>query len=173
MEKFTATIHQFGEQGEKTGWTYIEVPESVTEKLQPGIKKSYRVKGKLDKFSIAAVALIPMGGGRFILPLNAAMRKGICKKKGALVQVALSYDAEPLQAPADFLECLEDEPAAKHFFATLKQSHRTYFIKWMAGVKSENAVAKRMAQVIKALAQQQDFVAMIRSHKEERDRFGR
>jgi Domain of unknown function (DUF1905)/Bacteriocin-protection, YdeI or OmpD-Associated len=173
MEKFTATIHQFGEQGEKTGWTYIEVPESVTEKLQPGKKKSYRVKGKLDKYSIAAVALIPMGGGRFIIPLNTAMRKGISKKKGAVLQVALAYDPEPLKAPAGFLECLEDEPEAKHFFDSLKQSNRTYFIKWMAGVKSENAVAKRMAQVIKALAQQQDFVAMIRSHKEERDRFGR
>jgi len=29
MEQFTATILQFKEQGEKTGWQYIEVPQEI------------------------------------------------------------------------------------------------------------------------------------------------
>ncbi len=168
MIQFAASIKQFGQQGEKTGWTYIEIPPDLAESLSPGNKKSFRVKGKLDHFSIKGVALLPMGGGTFILPLNAAMRKGTRKKKGGMLRVQLALDKEPLQAPSGFMECLEDEPEAKVFFETMKLSHRNYFIKWMSDVKSEAAVAKRIAQVINALSHKQDFVQMIRSQKAER-----
>ncbi|MES2329090.1 MAG: YdeI/OmpD-associated family protein [Bacteroidota bacterium] len=165
MVHFTATIKQFAQQGEKTGWTYIDVPEDIAQELKPGNKKSFRVKGKLDQHSIAGVALLPMGAGNFILPLNAAMRKGTHKKKGGMLNVQLAVDTKPLATPAGFVECLEDEPKAKAFFEKLKPSHRNYFIKWMGGVKSEAAVAKRIAQVVTALSYEQDFAAMFRSVK--------
>lgn len=165
MVKFTAKIHQFAAQGEKTGWTYIEVPQDLAEELMPGNKKSFRVKGKLDSFAIAGVALLPMGGGNFILPLNAAMRRGTGKKKGAVLQAQLTVDKAPLYIPPAFLECLDDEPAAKVFFDGLKLSQRNYYIKWLGGVKSDEAVAKRIAQAIDALSKGKDFVAMIRSLK--------
>jgi hypothetical protein len=47
MVQFTAIIKRFGQQGEKTGWTYIEVPAAMAEQLVPGNRKSFRVKGKL------------------------------------------------------------------------------------------------------------------------------
>lgn len=165
---FTTTIHQFAEKGEKTGWTYIEIPADIAQQLKPNTRKSFRVKGKLDKHSISRVALLPMGGGRFILPMNAAMRKGTRKKKGSLLQVQLTVDMNPLETPPGFMECLADEPKAQTFFDQLKPSHRNYFIKWIGGVKTEAAVAKRIAQVITALARRQDFVAMLHSHKAER-----
>lgn len=165
MVSFTTTIKQFGQQGEKTGWTYIEIPADIAGQLVPGNKKSFRVKGKLDAYPISGVALLPMGAGVFILPLNAAMRRGIKKKKGAMLQLRLSVDKEPLKPPSGFIECLEDEPGAKDFFDSLKPSHRNYFIKWMGGVKSETAVAKRIAMVVTAMIRKQDFVAMIRSIK--------
>lgn len=170
MVKFTSAIHQFAEQGEKTGWTYIEVPVDIAQELKPGNKKSFRVKGKLDKYPIEGVALVPMGGGRFIMAVNAAMRKGIGKKKGAMVMVQLQIDNNLLQPTPDFMACLEDEPKAKAFFAQLKPSHRNYFIKWMAGVKSEAAVAKRMATVITALSKGQDAVAMFHNLKAEKQK---
>jgi len=40
-----------------------------------------------------------------------------------------------------------------------------YYIKWLGGVKSEEAVAKRMAQAVTALSKKQDFVAMVHNHK--------
>lgn len=170
MVTYTTTIHQFGEQGEKTGWTYIEVPADVAQQLKPGNKRSFRVKGKLDKYPISGVALLPMGGGSFIIPLNATMRKAIKKKKGGMLEVKLAVDHNPLEPPPGFLECLADEPGAKAFFDQLKLSHRNYFIKWMGGVKSEAAVAKRIAQVITALSREQDFVGMIRSQKASREK---
>lgn len=165
MIRFTATIRKFDEQGEKTGWTYIEVPQDLADQLKPNTKTSYRVKGKLDKHSIAGVAMLPMGAGTFIIPLNATMRKAIGKKKGAMLDVQLAVDNMPLQPPPGFMECLADEPRAKAFYESMKLSHRNYFIKWMGGVKSEAAQAKRIAQVITALSRGQNFVEMIRSAK--------
>ena len=74
MVQFTATIHKFEKQGEKSGWTYIEIPADIAQQLKPGNKKSFRVKGKLDQFKIAGVSLLPMGGGSFIMAINATMR---------------------------------------------------------------------------------------------------
>src|SRR6185369_14642663 len=94
---FTATLLQFAEQGEKTGWTYIQIPAKLAQQLKPGNKKSFRVKGKLDDYAIKTVALIPMGGGEFIMAVNATMRKGIGKRKGAKVKVQLQVDSKPIQ----------------------------------------------------------------------------
>ena len=35
MVRFSTVIKQFSDQGEKTGWTYIEVPHEIAEKLKP------------------------------------------------------------------------------------------------------------------------------------------
>src|SRR5260221_10117014 len=92
MIKFTTTILKFDSKGEKTGWTYIEVPSEISQQLKPGTKKSFRVKGKLDNYSIRRIALLPMGNGDFIMPLNASMRKGIGKRKGHSLNVQLMPD---------------------------------------------------------------------------------
>ena len=38
MITFSAILLRFAEQGEKTGWTYIEVPAVIAQKLKPGNK---------------------------------------------------------------------------------------------------------------------------------------
>ena len=131
MVSFTTTIKKFDRQGEKTGWTYIEIPAGIADELNPGVKKSYRVKGKLDNFKIKGVALLPMGGGVFIIPLNAAMRKAIGKRNGAKLKVLLETDNDPFRMNADFMECLADEPIAKKHFESLPGSHQKYFSKWI------------------------------------------
>lgn len=168
MPKFTLTIHQFGQQGEKTGWTYLEFTEDIVAALKPGTKKSFRVKGKIDQFPISGVALMPMGNGSFVMPLNATMRKGIKKKKGAKVELQVTIDKEPIQPPPGFMDCLEDEPKAKACFEKLSLSHRNYYIKWLGGVKGEAAVAQRMAQAINALSKGLDFGGLNQQLKEER-----
>ena len=75
MIQFTTTIHKFEKQGEKTGWTYIEIPADIAQQIKPGNKKSFRVKGKLDNYKIAGVSLLPMGGGSFIMAINGCHAK--------------------------------------------------------------------------------------------------
>jgi hypothetical protein len=166
MVKFSATIQQFGQQGEKTGWTYIAVPQDITGKLMPGNRRSFRVKGMLDDYEFAGMALIPMGGGSFIMVLNANVRKAIKKKQGAMLKVQLEVDHKPIEVPEDLELCLADEPRAQEFFSKrLTLSHRNYFIKWIAGVKSEAARAKRIARAVNALAREMNFAEMLRWEK--------
>src|SRR5438105_3187060 len=161
MVSFTTTLLQFASQGEKTGWTYIEVPADIAQQLKPGNKKSFRVKGKLDHFAIQSVALLPMGGGRFILAVNAAMRKGIGKRKGAMVTVQLQVDNKPLQINSDFMECLQDDPEALDFFNTLPKGHQAYYSKWIDSAKTEATKTKRIAQAISALAKGLNYGQML------------
>jgi hypothetical protein len=167
MIEFTATLKQFAEQGEKTGWTYIEIPADIAQALKPGNKKSFRVKGKLDKYVIDHVALLPMGGGIFIMAVNAGMRKGIGKKKGAMVKVKLQEDKKEFEFNKDFVDCLSDEPSAKAFFNTLTGSHQRYFSKWIDSAKTEQTRTKRIAWAVTALSKKQGYSEMIRSHKRE------
>jgi len=38
--EFKAIILQFDEQGEKTGWSYIAVPEDLAVQIKPGNRKT-------------------------------------------------------------------------------------------------------------------------------------
>ena len=161
--KFTATMHKFGQQGEKTGWTYIEIPAAIAQKLNPGNKKSFRVKGNLDAYKISGVALIPMGGGAFIIAVNASMRKGIGKRHGAMVEVRIQVDKKEFEFNKDFMICLEDEPAAKLFFTTLSGSHQRYFSKWIDSAKTQPTREKRITKAVNALARKWSYPEMLRA----------
>ncbi len=138
----------------------------------PGNKKSFRVKGKLDAFAIAGVALMPMGDGNFIMAVNADMRKGIHKHKGAMLQVTLEVDRDyKVEVPADVQECLDFEPDANKFFFSLPKSHRDYFIKWINSAKTEETRSKRIVNMINALAKGMGYNEMMRAMKAERDRY--
>jgi len=165
MIDFTATLNQFADQGEKTGWTYIEIPADLAQQIKPGTKKSFRVKGKLDNYKISGVALLPMGNGSFIMAVNATMRKGIGKKKGAMVKVKLEVDKKEFQFNKDFMECLADEPAAVEFFQTLAGSHQRYFSKWIDDAKTVETKTKRIAWTVTALSKKQGYSEMLRSHQ--------
>lgn len=166
--RFTTTIHKFENQGEKTGWTYIEVPADIAQQLKPNNKKSFRVKGKLDNYKIDRVALLPMGGGTFIMAINGTMRKGTGKKQGAMLKVQLQLDEKAFLFNKDFMECLADEPAAEKFFQTLQGSVQRYFSKWIDDAKTEQTRTKRIAQAVSALAKSTNFTQMIRNLKKEK-----
>lgn len=173
MISFSATILKFGSQGEKTGWTYIVVPAKVAKKLNPGVKKSYRVKGKLDDHKIEKTSLIPMGEGDFIIPINAAIRKGTGKRLGATLKVQLEIDKSPILPPGELIECFKDEPEAYKYFNSLPQSHRNYFTKWIDTARTEPTKTKRIALVVKTMVRKMDFGAMLREERDERKLLGR
>jgi len=165
MVSFATTILRFDEQGEKTGWTYIEVPAELALQLKPNNKKSFRVKGKLDEYAISGVALIPMGEGHFIMAINAAMRKGLGKRKGAKVAVRLELDDSAPQISADMLDCLADEPKAMEFYKTLSPGHQKYFSNWIESAKTAETKAKRLAMAVNAMARGLHYGLMMREQK--------
>jgi uncharacterized protein YdeI (YjbR/CyaY-like superfamily) len=114
-----------------------------------------------------------MGKGDFILTVNAALRKGIGKRKGATVKVQLEMDYEPILPPVELLECLQDEPEALKYFNSLPQGHRNYFTKWIESAKTEPTKTKRIAMVIKTMVHKMDFGTMLREDRDERKMLGR
>jgi len=168
MITYTTEILKFKEQGEKTGWSYIEIPAKIAQKIKPDCKVSFRVKGKLDDFAIKQVALLPMGGGDFIMPLNATIRKGIHKQKGATLKVQLEEDKSDFTFNADFIACLEDEPEAMKFYKTQPGSHQKYFSKWIDSAKTDATKTKRIAMAVNALARHLRYNEMLREDKAKR-----
>src|SRR6478735_11611956 len=110
MVVFSVIISKFNSYKEKTGWSYIEISERQAEKLKPGTRVSFRVKGLLDNFPIQKAALLPIGDGKFILPFNAAMRKGTKKKDGDKIKVHLELDERKITPSTEFIRCLKDDP---------------------------------------------------------------
>ncbi len=163
MVQFTATIHKFGKKGEKTGWTYFEMPADIVQQLKPGNKKEFKVKGRLDGYAIRRVSVLPMGGGLFIMPLNTVMRRAMGKKQGAILTVQLTEDKSDFVFNKDFMDCLDDEPAAKEFFQSLTGSHQRYFSKWIDSARTEATKTKRIAMAITALARKRGYPEMIRA----------
>ena len=163
MIQWEASIKKFDKNGEKTGWTYIDVPKDLAEQLEPGNRKGFRVKGKLDDHAFELLALIPVGGGDFILPLNADTRKAIKKQKGSTVNVKMEVDHNEIQPPADLIDCLNDEPTAYNYYQSLPRGHRNYFTKWIDSAKTETTRAKRIAATVNAMVYKWDYGQMIRS----------
>jgi Domain of unknown function (DUF1905)/Bacteriocin-protection, YdeI or OmpD-Associated len=169
MIQFKTTILRFQEQGEKTGWTYITIPSRLAQQLKPGTKKSFRVKGKLDNYAINGIALLPMGGGDFIMALNAAIRKNIGKRRGDTIHLQLEADNKSLQVSTEFMECLSDEPTALEHFNAIPKSHQMYFSKWIETAKTEPTKTKRIAMALSALSKKMGFSEMIREYKKLKD----
>ncbi len=165
MLSFTAILKKFNEQGEKTGWTFIDVSSDQANILKPNTKKSFRVKGRLDNYAFEGVALVPIGEGNFIIAINATMRQAIKKRKGDTVYVQLAFDEKGYQLNKDFLACLHDEPKAITHFNTLPKGHQNYFSKWIELAKTIETKTKRITMAVNALAKQMGYPEMIRAHK--------
>ncbi|MCW3074782.1 MAG: hypothetical protein JWP69_1851 [Flaviaesturariibacter sp.] len=172
MVAFNAILKKFGQQGEKTGWTYIDVTVDMAQQLMPGNKRSFRVKGKLDAHKIAGVATIPMGEGAFIIAVNATMRKAIKKRQGEIVKVCLELDKQEVEPSADLIACLKEEPNAYKHFQGLPKSHQNYFTPWIESAKTPNTKAKRIAQAINGLEKGAQFGEVIREIKRQKEALG-
>jgi hypothetical protein len=166
--KFSTTIERFDKQGEKTGWTYIEVNSVQAQKLNSGVKVGYRVRGKLDDFTFEKTALLPMGNGAFIMPLNAKIRKAIGKRQGDKIKVELELDVRQLTPSADFMKCLKADPEAMKFLKTLPGSHQRYYSKWIEDAKTTATKTKRIVMALTAFSKKQRFNEMMRANRQEK-----
>ena len=75
MFAFIAIINKFEAKGEKTGWTYVDIPKDILIKLKRKDKKAFRIKGLMDDVKFEQISTYPMGDGEFIIAINADLRK--------------------------------------------------------------------------------------------------
>ena len=166
---FQALVKRFQSMGEKTGWTFIDIPIKVAETINPGVKKAFRVSGKLNEAVFEQLALTPMGGGHFILAIKKELQKKGRINVGEIVEVEMMKDDRPLLINKQLLEVLKDEPDASSYFHSLAQSHQLYFSKWIDSSKTEATTTKRLAAILNALCRKWDYGQMIRNEKRDKD----
>lgn len=163
MIKHKTIIQKFKEKGEKTGWTYVEIPQQIAEQLNKNCKKSFRIKGKIDEIILQPISILPMGDGSFILPLNLSLRRKIKKPIGEIVLLNIELETKEYVLNTDFVECLQDAPQAWQHFNSLTQYHQNYFSKWIDQAKTTDTIVKRIIQAVNALAQGWGYAEMIRN----------
>lgn len=168
MISFTTKIKRFEKNGEKTGWSFIEISQRQATQLNPGVRVSFRVKGKIDQHAIQKTSIIPMGDGNFILPINGTIRKATGKAEGDAISVKLELDERKLTLSPIFVKCLKDDARAFDFFKTLPKSHQNYFSKWIESAKTPGTKTKRITMAVIALGQGQGFNEMARANRRER-----
>ncbi len=166
------TLERYKYKGEKSGWTFVKISADEAHSLKPNNKKSFRIKGSIDKLVIKQLALIPIGEGQFILPVNGSHRKVLKKEAGDNVLIAIEEDNSELENSADLLACLEDEPRAEAFFNTLSKSHQRYFSTWIEGAKTIETKTKRLSQSLSGLSNEMDYGQMVRFFKKKKDENG-
>lgn len=170
MLTFQAQILKFNSNGEKSGWSYIEISRAFAQQLKSDYRRSFRVRGKIDQESVAGLALTPMGEGHFILALKASLRKKIGKEEGDIIRLELEEDTDfKMEIPRDLELCLCEDETWINRFLSLTKSHQHYFIKWINEAKTEITRTKRIALTVEAMEKQLDFGAMIRMDKARRN----
>lgn len=166
MIEFKAVLGKFKAQGEKTGWTYFEIPAEIATKIKPNFKKSFRVHGKLDHVDFKGVSLLPMGEGNFIMPVKAELRKQLKKLKGYEVNVKMEEDTTPFVLSYDMLKCLREDKKALAFFKKLAPSHQKYYSNWIESAKTAGTKAKRIAMAMHAFSEGLSYAEMLRENRE-------
>lgn len=161
-----AEIECYGEMGEKTGWSYVFIPQAIAHQIKADCRKSFRVKGKIDQVAISGMATVPIGEGDFIIALKASLRKDLRKEAGAVVELQLEEDKDfKIEIPEDLELCLSDEAQLLENFLKLPMSHRNWYINWLNSAKTEPTRTKRILKIINAMDKGWDFGTMMRDGK--------
>lgn len=165
VTEIKGVLERFGRKGEKSGWTYVLIPAAKAQSLSKA-RNTFRVKGFIDQHEIRQVALVPMGDGDFILPVNGEMRRAIKKSKGAPVLLSLQLDPSELVPDRDFIDCLAEDLRALANYEKLTRGHKNYFTKWIGTARTEPTKASRIAMALDALSRGLGFAEMLREKKD-------
>ena len=165
MPTFKSIIQKFANKGEKTGWTYVDVPPDIILKLKLKNKKEFRIKGVIDNVKFERMAVYPIGEGNFIIAINAELRKKLGKKEGATIAIKFELDKSEALQSQELLDCLSEDAVAKKQFESLNLSHKNYFHRYIYSAKGATTKAGRIVNVINAMYKKQNFGEMLRGLK--------
>jgi hypothetical protein len=165
MHSFTAIIQKYANKGEKTGWTYVDIPLDILLKLKRKDKREFRIKGLMDDVKVERLACYPVGEGNFIIAINGELRKKLGKKEGAKIHLKIALDESAALQSKELLDCLKEDKVALKQFNSLLLSHQNYYHRYVYSAKGDATKAGRIINVINAMHKQLDYGEMIRSLK--------
>ena len=126
--------------------TGIEVPVQIIEQLAAG--KRPLVKVTINNYTYASA--IAAMEGTFMLPVSAEVRENAGIKSGDTLEVTVELDTQPrvIEAPADFREALDANPAAAQFFEGLSNSNKKYYIGAIEQAKTAGTRTRRIEKAV-------------------------
>jgi hypothetical protein len=138
---------------------YVTVPVKIAKAFQ---KKGFiPVKIKVNGHPFLA-NLVPVRGGRHRLYLHGLMRKKAMAQTGDRVVIELAYDpklrVEPMSRPLEGI--LKSHPAARNNWENLSPSRRKEINRYLNRLKSDAAVRRNLARVMKCLEGRGDWFGL-------------
>ncbi|UPT72340.1 MAG: YdeI/OmpD-associated family protein [Flavobacterium sp. JAD_PAG50586_2] len=85
------------------------------------------------------------------LAVKAEIRKAIKKEHGDTVKLVLFLDEPQMVIPADFLECLREEPKLLQLFESYPEKQKKEITDWIFSAKTEDEKITRMAKTLEKL----------------------
>jgi hypothetical protein len=135
------------EQIEGGGPFYVSIPAAVSKAI--GRRGIVPIVATVNRVAEVRASMIPCGGGRHRLRLNAATRDGAGARLGSRVAVALRVDENPVADPApdDVVQALREAGALAAFerFPVGKQNH---IVQWIERSAREPTRVKRIAMTV-------------------------
>ena len=126
----------------------LDVPAAVSEAF--GVRGYVPVVGTADGVGLTAT-LVPVGGGRHRLFLNAAIRQAIGKGAGDSVEIQIRLDASDRtpEIPPELQEALS-EGGATAAWEALAPSRRKELLVWLADAKRDQTRTARIGRIVQA-----------------------
>ncbi len=143
MPSFATTLVQIGNN------VGIEVPPEIVE----GFGAGKRVPVVVTIAGYSYPSTIAVMGGRYLLPVAAAVRKAAGVSGGETHEVTLVHDTSSRDTPVpdDLAEALE-AAGVRSAFDALAPSHRKEHVRSVEDAKAEATRQRRIAKVVEALS---------------------
>jgi hypothetical protein len=144
------------EQVPRGGPYYVSIPEAVSKAI--GRRGIVPVVASVNGVAEVHASIIPCGGGRHRLRLNAATRDAADAKLGDRLQLRLRVDENPVAdaPPADLARALRDVDAFDAF-RRMPVGRQNHILRWLESAMREETRERRIAQIVEgALAWRED-----------------
>lgn len=155
MNKFSATIEIIGIN------PFVFVPEKILLNIfkQAGKTKGHiPIRGKLN--GVEYKQTLVKYSGEWRLYINITMLKNSPKRIGEVIEITVEFDplSRNITPPMDFINALNKNAEAKKIFDSLSPSLRNEIVRYLANLKTEEALRKNITKAINFLLGKERFV---------------
>jgi uncharacterized protein YdeI (YjbR/CyaY-like superfamily) len=149
---FQATLER---DGTPLKWVIVRIPFDAAKAW--GKRGQIRVKGEINGFAFRT-SLFPTGDGHHVLLVNKRMQAGGKTTLGSTARFRMQPDLEKheLAVPEEFERMLAEDEGLRRWYNQLSNSNRNEISKWIQGVKSPEARARRVEQMTERLLSAMD-----------------
>ncbi len=150
--KFSARLEQVAGGGPY----YISIPAAVSRAI--GRRGIVPIVASVNGVAEVRASLVPCGGGRHRLRLNAATREAVEARLGGRLSLRLQVDDDPVAepVPSDLARALKDVDALDAF-RRMPVGRQNHILRWLDSAAKEATREKRVGQIVDgALAWRED-----------------